>query len=1142
MKNFKVLLFTALFISSICLTVLEPYANPDIETFRPNAVGTYSNNEPDPTQDNYLCVDEVTADDDTTYVAGTSTGSYTDDSYNIPAHTASGTINSVKIYTTVWKKGNGLSKHLIVTYSTVFTAAISGQADQTWETFDYTWTDNPNTATTWTWTEIDDMEIGVSLLDGGGGPNHRAWCTQVYIEVDYTAAGPDTEVPNITNPGTDPVTPVKETDDVKIYATITDNIDVVYAYCLTRINLGSWNNYTMTEGASDEWYYQSGTYSVGDDVDWYIQAKDAVYNSNTTSNYGFNVTDQTAPDITVPDHDPDAPTESDYITFDCTITDNVDVTNAFALYRVDAASWNNETMSEGASNLWSFTTAITFNIGELIEYWFKARDAVSNWKTLDNEGSYYSFYITDQNDPVITSPGTDPVTPVKETDDVKIYATITDNDDVVYAFCLIRINLASWNNYSMTEGASDEWYYQSGTYSVGDDVDWYIQAKDNVPNSVVSSTFGFNVTDQTLPVISSPEHSPSTPKETDSVILRATCTDNDDVTYAFVFWQVDGGGFTNSSMTEGASDVWNYDIGTHAIGVLIQYWFKARDAAYNWQTLDNSGSYYSFYITDQDDPNISGEVYDPDPALYTDNIQINATVTDNDVVKNASVWYRVDAGSWSEYNMSKDGNIYYYTIGSFNTGEYIEYFIEAYDNAENGVNGSIHGFYITEQDPPVITNVVQLPSSPVTELQTIQINATVTDAYLDKVLLVWRVDGGSWTNASMSNIEGDIWTYTIGAFSIGSDIDYYIFANDTYANEQTSSTFGFNVTDQTNPVISNPGHEPDNPDHQDSVILSATITDNDDVIYAYALIQINEGSWNNYTMTEGASDVWSYDSGTYSLGTNVSYYFQAKDAAYNSETSSTFYFNVTDSENPVLSNIDHIPDSPTELQTVEITCTATDNDDISFVTLYWKIDAGEYNSVNMTEDGDNYSTTIGTFNAGETIYYYLKAVDPSTNYAQSSEYNFVIQEVYEGPQLNSPANISYQEGTSGHIIIWIVIDSDSDNYSVQCNAVAYENGTWESEVPINVNVNGLTAGFSGTRTYNFTIIVQDLASNTAFDTVLVTVSKNSEYTIPIPTTNTPPPEEGLSLEIKIFLGVVLTIVFLGCIFVYKEKEDEKEKS
>ena len=51
-----------------------------------------------------------------------------------------------------------------------------------WTTYTTVYTDNPNTTTTWTWAEVNDMEIGVSLLWDGGA---NAMCTYVSATVNY---------------------------------------------------------------------------------------------------------------------------------------------------------------------------------------------------------------------------------------------------------------------------------------------------------------------------------------------------------------------------------------------------------------------------------------------------------------------------------------------------------------------------------------------------------------------------------------------------------------------------------------------------------------------------------------------------------------------------------------------------------------------------------------------------------------------------------------------------------------------------------------------------------------------------------------------------------------------------------------------
>ena len=81
-------------------------SSPSVSTttnkiFRPNAAGTNTGLLPIGEASNYLCVDETTSDDDTTYVYYNLTASTRDkvDTYNIPDHAAgdTGTINYVTL-------------------------------------------------------------------------------------------------------------------------------------------------------------------------------------------------------------------------------------------------------------------------------------------------------------------------------------------------------------------------------------------------------------------------------------------------------------------------------------------------------------------------------------------------------------------------------------------------------------------------------------------------------------------------------------------------------------------------------------------------------------------------------------------------------------------------------------------------------------------------------------------------------------------------------------------------------------------------------------------------------------------------------------------------------------------------------------
>ena len=130
--------------------------------------------------------DEASPDGDTTYVYKYGSGdSWTQDTYiteNSPV--SSGTISSVTVFFRCRESsGNGQARAVIRTYSNDY-QGTSESLTSSWQLLSYTWDTNPATSGQWTWSQINNMEIGVELQESGSGNEIR--CTQVYVEVVYT--------------------------------------------------------------------------------------------------------------------------------------------------------------------------------------------------------------------------------------------------------------------------------------------------------------------------------------------------------------------------------------------------------------------------------------------------------------------------------------------------------------------------------------------------------------------------------------------------------------------------------------------------------------------------------------------------------------------------------------------------------------------------------------------------------------------------------------------------------------------------------------------------------------------------------------------------------------------------------------------
>ncbi len=201
---------------------------PDTEILRPNASGTYSQCDDIGDSPNYLCVDEVIPDGDTTHVR-TRGGATELDTYNIADHSEGvGDITSVTVYirSRVTNSTHDIET-AIRTYDTNYFDSLTSTSSTSYINISANWETNPYTDSAWTWDEIDALEAGVRQYDLGPG---EARTTQVYVEVAWEAPPLSGDVPT---GDLFEITPHADyTGDlaVKVYLVNTDNLTKVYEY------------------------------------------------------------------------------------------------------------------------------------------------------------------------------------------------------------------------------------------------------------------------------------------------------------------------------------------------------------------------------------------------------------------------------------------------------------------------------------------------------------------------------------------------------------------------------------------------------------------------------------------------------------------------------------------------------------------------------------------------------------------------------------------------------------------------------------------------------------------------------------------------------------------------------------------------
>lgn len=124
-------------------------------------------------------------DDDTTYVMTDQVDTWARDLYEVEDSAVSASdIRKITVTARAKRTVNWAEVKLVIkTGGTVYESVTTGNIANVYTNYSTDWTTNPGTGEYWTWDEIDDLQIGVSMRGAAGASAGR--CTQVYLTVTY---------------------------------------------------------------------------------------------------------------------------------------------------------------------------------------------------------------------------------------------------------------------------------------------------------------------------------------------------------------------------------------------------------------------------------------------------------------------------------------------------------------------------------------------------------------------------------------------------------------------------------------------------------------------------------------------------------------------------------------------------------------------------------------------------------------------------------------------------------------------------------------------------------------------------------------------------------------------------------------------
>ncbi|MFW9922572.1 MAG: hypothetical protein ACFFDW_04695 [Candidatus Thorarchaeota archaeon] len=219
--------------------------------------------------------------------------------------------------------------------------------------------------------------------------------------------------------------------------------------------------------------------------------------------------------------------------------------------------------------------------------------------------SLTSETIEDSIPPTITDIGYYPAAPLQTTP-VLINCTVTDNFGVQSVTLYYRINGSSWIDKAMAKIGN---VYENTTelFSVNDFIEFYIVAVDSSPahntatdnngGSYYSFLVGFD--DLDAPVISNVIISPTNPTTSDYVTINCTVTDISGIKFVSFYYRINGSEWYQTAFTHLSGDIYQIKLYPYLNPVFIEFYITAYDNSTNLNLgiNDNSGSYFSFYVT-----------------------------------------------------------------------------------------------------------------------------------------------------------------------------------------------------------------------------------------------------------------------------------------------------------------------------------------------------------------------------------------------------------------------------------------------------------------------------------------------------------------------------------------------------------------
>ncbi|MHA2245493.1 MAG: right-handed parallel beta-helix repeat-containing protein [Candidatus Hodarchaeales archaeon] len=675
-----------------------------------------------------------------------------------------------------------------------------------------------------------------------------------------------------------------------------------------------WINYTtnnwVTFTVENITLTQSYTFSkeiltYGQFYRWKIGYNDIAGNSASSEELSFSVIDTYTPDlITSATQTTTTPEYNGTVVASITVSEPGDASGIDTVWiKYSFDNWATSTIANiTETQTFSFTDSILF-YNQTYQWVIFYNDTSGNTASSEE----ISFSVFDTYTPDLITSATQTTTTPEYNGTVVASITVSEPGDASGIDTVwINYTIDNWNTFETINITETQAFIFTDTNLKYDQIyRWIIAYNDTAGNTAFSNELSFTVVDNYSPDVNiSPNHTTSTPEFNSTVVAYIAVSEPSDAAGVDTIWINYTSNNWLSYTVVNISETQDF---TFTESMLIFSQTYRWVIGYN-DTIGNNAisSEFSFVVIDSYAPDVGmAPIHTTSTPQFNGSTSVSLLVTEpTDASGVDTIWINYTIDNWQTYTV-----VEITTTQSFAFNDSMLVFGQVYkwkigynDTVSNIAFSNEFSFEVIDIYQP---EIVEAPSQGANTPEYYEYNTvsiTVSEepdaSGVDKILLYYRINNGSWIEVDCSATSSHIFTNLI----FGQIYEWYFWFNDTANNRNQSEKQFFNVIDNIVPTFSNLEQTSVKPEYDEPNTVSVTVSEPPrasgvDTILLYYRINFNV-SWIMVDATEKSK--YTFNEETLAYGQIYDWYFWFNDSVGNSDQTPYKSFHVVDNTVPII--------------------------------------------------------------------------------------------------------------------------------------------------------------------------------------------------------------------------------------------------